>query len=711
MSFSTRKMAIACGIALLAGFAALQVFAPHGQPDPAIGEWRVYGGDARGDRYSELDQITPSNVVTLAEAWRVDTGPGGLQTSPLMAGGTLYVLTPDQAVLALDPGTGAQRWKYTPADGGQQPVRGLAYWQAENRRALFTSHGTSLTALDPASGVPIDTFGKRGSIDLREGLGREAGQIPVFLTTPGAVYRDLVIVGFRTSESRPAAPGAGRAYDARTGQLRWQFNTLPRSGDPGSETWPPEALSAAGGANAWAGMVVDEARGIVYVPTGSSVDDFYGADRTGNNLYANSLLALDANTGKLLWHFQGVHHDIWDRDFPTPPVLLTVRHEGHNIDAVAQGTKQGLLFLFDRQTGKPLFPIEERPVPRSEMPGEVTSPTQPFPTRPEPFARQRLTADMLTTRTEAAAAAAREQFATFNNQGPYTPLVTGRQTLVFPGFDGGAEWGGPAVDRKRGILIVNANDVAWTGGLMDAAPPAQAGLGARIYQQHCMSCHGPDMKGAPPEFPTLIDIYSRRFEWEVGLAIERGKGRMPGFPQLRPAERQAVMAHLRSPTASEPREVMAPASAAALQRYAFTGYRKFLDPDGYPAVAPPWGTLNAIDMNTGEYLWKVPLGQYPELAAQGMPDTGTENYGGPVLTSSGLLFIGATIYDRKFRAFSAATGKVLWEHSLPFAGAATPITYLFKGRQYVVIAASGARDRTGPQGSAYVAFALPRPDR
>lgn len=670
-------------------------------------DWPAYGG-SNADRFSPLTQLTPANVAGLVEAWRFDAGNGGLQTSPLVVGRTLYGYTATQGIFALDAATGRSLWTANVGAEGRQPARGLSYWRNGADERLFAGVMHELWALDPRTGKPIVTFGEGGRIDLRRGLNDNDASNVTYLTSPGVIYRDLIIVGFRTSETRPAAPGAVRAYDVRTGAMKWVFHLIPRPGEFGHDTWPAEAWKTAGGANAWAGMVVDEANGIVFVPTGSAVNDFYGADRTGDNLFASSLVALDAASGKRLWHFQGVHHDIWDRDFPSPPVLLTAEREGRRIDAVAQTSKQGYVFVFERRTGRPLFPIEERKVPTGAAPGELISPTQPIPLAPEPFARQHLTADMLTKRTPEAHAAALEAFSKFHNEGPFTPLKVGEQTVVFPGFDGGAEWGGSAVDSRRGILYVNSNDIAWTGGLIktDEALAASAAL----YQSQCAVCHGVDRKGSPPEFPSLVGIGSRMSHHDIFMVIYQGRGRMPAFPNLT-ADAAAMLvdylSHEGEP-ASDKAEVQSKPSSQSLPSYQFTGYKKFLDADGYPAVAPPWGTLNAIDLNDGHYLWKIPLGEYPALVAQGVRDTGSENYGGPIVTASGVLFIGATIYDRKFRAFEAATGKLLWETTLPFAGNATPVTYMIDGRQYVVIAASGARDRKGPQGSAYIAFALPR---
>ena len=678
-------------------------------------DWPAYNGDVTGDHYSPLDQITPANVQHLKEVWRFNAGAdGGVQTNPLVVGRVLYGYSSTLQVIALDGATGEQLWRFDSGIVGRQPSRGLTYWSNGKESRLFAYIMNFLYALNPDTGKPILSFGENGRLDIRKDLGSNFAQNTVALTTPGVLYKDLLILGFRAPETHPAPHGDIRAYDVRTGKLVWSFHTIPHPGEAGYKTWPAGAWKTAGAANNWCGMAVDEVKGIVYVPTGSAVSDFYGADRVGDDLYADTLLALDARTGRLLWHFQGVHHDIWDRDFPSAPALVTVTRDGKTVAAVAQTTKQGFVFLFDRVSGKPLFPIEERPFPASDVPGEVASPTQPIPRLPAPFARQRLSEDMLTTRTPAANAWAVQQFRAFRSDGLFVPLEIDKQTVVFPGFDGGGEWGGPAVDPRSGIIFINSNDLPWTGGL---TPNKQGEPNALLYQAQCAICHGDDLKGSPPAFPSLVSIRTRLSRRQIGEIIHNGKGRMPGYPSLRGSELQQLLDFLDIPAGS-PSGVPSSSNSQVNRelagrvpptdsKYHFTGYKKFLDPDGYPAVVPPWGTLNAIDLNTGQFLWKIPLGQYPELVANGTPDTGSENYGGPVLTSSGILFIGATIYDRKLRAFEAKTGKLLWEADLPYAGTATPSTYMINGKQYVVIATSGARDMKGPQGAAYVAFALP----
>ncbi|MGA9565573.1 MAG: PQQ-binding-like beta-propeller repeat protein [Candidatus Korobacteraceae bacterium] len=677
--------------------------------------WSAYNGGVNGDHYSPLTQITPANVAGLKQVWRVDVGTdGGLQANPLIVGRMLYGYGSTLQVFALDAVTGKQIWKFDSGIVAHLPSRGITYWTDGKDSRLFAFIMNFLYALDPATGKPIASFGEGGRLDMRKDLDSDYTQNSVVLTTPGVLYKDNLIVGFRAPETNPAPHGDIRAYNVRTGKLVWSFHTIPHPGEPGYETWPEGAWETAGSANNWAGMSVDTKRGMVFVPTGSAVSDFYGFDRVGNDLYANCLLALDAATGKMVWYFQGVHHDIWDRDFPSPPALVTVMHDGKRVDAVAQTTKQGFVFVFDRVTGKPLFPIEERPFPASTVPGEVASKTQPIPLAPAPYARQLLTADMLTTRTPEAHQWAVEQFKSFRGGGLFVPFSVDIQTIIFPGFDGGAEWGGSAVDPLSGVIYINANDLAWTGGLTENKE--EASPGAAIYQTQCAICHGDNRAGSPPAFPSLIDIDKRKTQTEIAEIIHNGRGRMTGFPALTPADTADLLRFLGSPMEPVPSRAEAgnkhdlaggAPSSSTNPKYVFTGYRKFLDPDGYPAVAPPWGTLNAIDLNTGKYLWKIPLGNYPELAAKGMGDTGTENYGGPILTAGGVLFIGATLFDHKLHAFDPKTGKLLWEGNLPYAGNATPSTYMIDGKQYVVIATSGSRNPKGPQGAAYVAFALP----
>jgi quinoprotein glucose dehydrogenase len=706
--------------------------------------WPSYGGSPENNHYSPLAQINRSNVRQLAVAWTFDTQEeGGLQTTPIIVGVVLYGITPAQKIFALDAATGKLLWKFDSGIRGTQPDRGLAYWSSRvdgnpsdadgqsakqkksdqknfdlNKRSRIKRGPTIsqtndarilvgvmnfLYALDAMTGKPIVSFGNHGRIDLRENLGREpASANSISLTSPGVVYKDLIIVGGRNPETLPAPPGDVRAYDVRTGKLRWSFHTIPHPGEFGYDTWPKDAWKISGAANNWAGFALDAKRGIVYVPTGSAAFDFYGGDRLGDDLFANCMIALKADTGERIWHFQEVRHDIWDRDFPASPALLTVKRDGKDVEAVAQTTKQGFVYLFDRANGNPLFPIEYRKYPSSTVPGEKSAPEQPLPTLPAPFARQRLTEDMLTTRTPEAHQWALDNFRTFRSEGQFVPLSIGKDTVVFPGFDGGAEWGGPAVDTETGIIYINANDIAWTGALTENANDNGA---KEIYMSQCAVCHGEKMAGSPPAFPSLVGVEARLTAAQITATIKNGKGRMPDFPNLTDDQTSALVSYITSGTN---KELASSASSQVAMPYRFTGYKRFLDSEGYPAVAPPWGTLNAINLNTGEYVWKIPLGEYAELAAKGQKNTGTENYGGPIVTAGGLVFIGATNFDKKFRSFDKATGELLWEASLPFAGNATPATYEVNGRQFVVIAAGGGKDPKSGSGGVYVAFALPK---
>ncbi len=681
-------------------------------------DWASYLGDKGTTHYSTLDEITSANVAQLQVAWTFDTNdpaPAGaaggreFQTNNLIVDGVLYTASPSRHLIALDAATGTQLWRFDPrserddAPGNRQ--RGLAYWQDGEDRRVFTSAGTYLYAIDARTGTPVRTFGDNGSIHLGRGLGLR-GLPSVRLNTPGVVYKDLLIVGGLIPEN---VAGAIRAFDVRTGELRWTFRTIPRPGEDGHDTWPADAWKTAGGASDWSGHSVDEARGIVYVSTETAGPDFWGGDRQGSNLFANSVIALDANTGKRLWHFQIVHHDLWDLDLPAPPTLLTVTHDGQRIDAVAQGTKHGLLFAFDRVTGRPLWPIHERPTTPSRLPGVKVWPTQPVPEKPAPLMRQRYTEDDVSTISPMAQLLTTERLARSGNFGAMPPPSVD-ETILFPGFDGGFEWGGAAADPD-GILYANINEIPWLYSMIPTRGPdgARLSMGERQYLTHCAACHGADKRGDPNGgMPPLDALNGRRTPEHVSKVIMQGGGRMPPFDTLPERQRDAIVAYLFGTEPARAPSTRAAEDEAATEEppYVFAGFRRWFDREGYPAIAPPWGTLNAVDMNTGELLWKVPLGEYPELTARGIPPTGTENYGGPVVTAGGLIFIGATA-DETFRAFDKKTGALLWKASLPFSGAATPSTYMAGGRQFVVISAGGGKSGR-PSGSTIVAFALPQ---
>jgi len=634
-----------------------------------------------------------------------------METNPLIVKGVLYAVTAANGVIALDAATGQKLWRADPkGQKSSRILRGVTYWNdgAGDARIFFTA-GAWLHALDAKTGQAVAAFGHEGKVDLKAGLGPEARDKAVYSSTPGTLAGDLLIMPTTTAESADAALGSIQAFDVRSGRLAWVFHTIPRPGEPGHETWSADAYRnvKVGGANCWAGMAVDPNRGIVYVPTGSAAPDFWGGDRIGANLYANSLLALEAATGRLLWHYQMVHHDLWDRDLPAPPSLVTLRQNGRVIEAVAQVTKSGHVFVFDRVTGVSLFPIHERPAPPSELPGEVAFPTQPIPELPAPFARQRFSAEEINPHSrnrEALVEKVRQ-----SRTGSFQPF--GKfDTLLFPGFNGGAEWGGAAVDPE-GIMYVNANNLVWIGKLKDTPSTeelARLTPGLRLYLTYCAGCHGAERGGNPLSgFPSLLEIGQRRSGEYIDSLITKGAGRMPGLTILSTADRQSLVAYLLGLEAGKISATV-PESTSRSGGYApyiLDGYVKLLDIDGYPANRPPWGTLTAIDLNSGQHRWSVPLGEFKELTGRGIAPTGTENYGGPVVTASGLLFIAATM-DHQIRAFDTRTGDILWEAPLPAGGHATPSTYEIKGRQYVVIACGGGRTAAAP-GDSLVAFALP----
>ncbi|HKW99849.1 MAG TPA: PQQ-binding-like beta-propeller repeat protein [Bryobacteraceae bacterium] len=704
---------LALTLAFAAVFATRAAELERRAPANGYRGWPSYGGGSDDIRYSSLDQINRDNVQKLDVAWTFDTGDAfsgsEMQCNPIVAHGLLFATTPKLRVIALDAATGKLRWTYDP-NGGVKTIRhvrnrGVTYWEnGSDRRILFASRHY-LYALDAMTGKLIPGFGDEGRVDLRQGLGRDPQEVSIEMTTPGVIYRDLFIAGSIMSEDLPAPPGDIRAYDVRTGKLRWSFHTIPHPGEFGYDTWPKAAWKYSGAANNWTGMAVDQKRGLVFAPTGSASFDFYGSNRIGDDLFANSLIALNAQTGERVWHFQAVKHDLWDRDFPAPPNLVAVKRDGRMVDAVAQITKSGYVFVFDRETGKPLFPIEYRKVPQTDVDGEATAATQPFPLAPPPFARQVLTEDMLTRRTPEAHQAAVEQFRKLRSAGQFVP-PSFQGTVIFPGFDGGGEWGGAAFDPASGLLYVNANEMAWILRLIDRPKLKEKTSGRELYLTDCASCHRTDLRGTPPEFPSLVAIGDRRTESEIRTVIREGSGRMPEFSSLSRQAMAALVHYLRTGEDS-PVQVETLGSPWPFGlKYTMDGYNKFLDPDGYPAVEPPWGTLNAINLDTGEIAWKIPFGEFPALAAKGMRNTGSENYGGPVVTAGGLLFIGATNHDRKFHAFDKTTGKLLWEATLPAGGNATPAVYEANGREFIVIAAGGGKSGE-PSGGSYVAFALP----
>ena len=676
-------------------------------PNVQVGEaahqdWAHYLGHPTSNQYSSLDQINLNNVSQLKVAWMHVTGDSAMyQANNLIVDGRLYTPTPYSRLEALDATTGALLWSFDP-DSVHGPLadrdqRGIMYWTDGTQGRILTMKGNYLFALDAVTGELISSFGKEGWIHLGEQLDVE--ETPsVYLNTPGQIYQDMFIIGTNVSES---TPGAVRAFDIRTGKRKWIFHTLPRPGEFGSETWPEGYLPKTGGASDWSGMALDEARGILYLSTETAGPDFYGGDRYGENLFANSVVALNAQTGERLWHHQLVHHDLWDLDNPCPPTLLTVMHEGEKTDIIAQGTKMGLLFVFDRVTGEPLWPIEERPIAASKIKEVQAWPTQPFPTKPEPLMRQRYTENDISNISPRAEQISRDVYEQSGNYGSYPPPSL-EQTIMFPGYDGGMEWGGSAADPE-GILYVNVNEMPWFYQLVstmneDGSPRP---YGEMLYRTQCGACHGQDRTGDEAGgFPSLVKVAQKYSPEVVAQFIRRGAGRMPAFEHLSEEGVEIIVDYL----FGEKTRNISPNQEGYLPPYTFRGFQRFLDDEGYPAIKPPWGTLNAVDLNTGEIKWKVPLGEFKELTERGIPITGTENYGGPVVTAGGLIFIGATA-DAKFRAFNKETGEMVWEHDLPFDGNATPSTYMVEGKQYVVISAGGAKKKP-VHGGTLVAFAL-----
>ncbi len=690
--------------------------------------WEVFGGSKENIHYSTLTQIDTSNVNHLQVAWVYHTGDADtanhsqIQCNPIIIDGIMYATSPRLKLLAVDASTGKEKWVFNPQDSNQNRSfadfimnnnRGVTYWEDGNDKRIFYTAGSLLYAIDANTGKMITSFGNSGRIDLHDDLGRDVHNLYVTATSPGIIYKDMIIMGSRVSEESDAAPGHIRAYDVHTGKLRWIFHTIPQPGEFGYETWKDTvAYKNIGGANCWSGFALDEERGILFAPTGSASYDFYGGKRKGAGLFADCLLAIDAATGKYKWHFQDVHHDVWDKDLPTPPALVSVMHEGKLVDAVAQCGKTGFVYLLDRETGKPIFPIEEKNVPtNSELVGEEILPTQPFPTLPRSFMRQSFTeADINDLLPDSSYQDLKKRFESYKTGNVFNPLSR-EGTIVYPGLDGGAEWGGEAFDPETGLLYVNANEIPWILSIAERkteSPKNETYLqaGTRLYQSSCMSCHGPDRKGSG-NYPSLVEVNKKYDQQRFTELVSTGRRMMPAFKQLSDEEKNAIASFILNISSSQQKKFIAPAKPVDSFRnlpYTITGYNKFVSKEGYPAIKPPWGTLNAVNLNTGEIAWRIPLGEYPEFKQRGII-TGTENYGGAIVTAGGLVFIAAT-RDGKFRAFNKSNGKLLWETDLPSAGFATPAMYALNGKQYIVIACGGGKLKT-QSGDAYVAFALP----
>lgn len=676
-------------------------------------DWSHYGGPEDGSRYSSLTQITKENVSQLEVAWTYNTGDATersqIQCQPIVMNGLLYGSTPTLNVFAVNAATGAEIWRFDPFQvlGGENSWagtnRGVSYWQdGDDKRILFGA-GNWLMALDADTGEPISSFGDEGKVDLRKGLDTDREDFLIVANAPGVVYEDLLIIGMRLSEGLDAAPGHIRAYNIRTGKREWIFHTIPQEGEFGYETWDPKNIKQIGGANNWAGMTVDQERGIVFVPTGSATYDFWGGYRKGDNLFANSLIALNAKTGERIWHFQAVHHDVWDRDFPANPNLIRIQKDGKWIDAVAQISKQGLTYVFDRETGEPVWPIVETPMTQSSMPGEFSSPTQPIPTLPEPFMNMVFEESSILKLKPEWEADIRNQLEGAIYGDTWAPPHPEKPIVLFPGMDGGGEWGGASFDPTTQTMYVNANQIPWIIGMTPNAD--YENIGRSVYTNYCGNCHGLDRKGNPPAIPSLEGIKEKYSYDSLDRLLQKGRGAMPAFSHISNENKKVLLDYLleKAPNDGDKQE-MEGGATQLFPRYYMDGYKKLVTKDGLYGSNPPWGLLTAIDMNSGKKKWQVPLGEIDSLSAQGFAPTGTENYGGPVVTAGGVLYIAAT-KDEKIRAFDKETGKILWEAQLPASGHATPAVYEMNGKQFIVIACGGGKGTKS--GDAYVAFALP----
>lgn len=699
--------------------------------------WSVYKADAASTSYSALEQITDNNVQQLQTAWTffpdstaVNTGFAS-ECNPIIIDSVMYITTGENKLYALNGGTGKTIWMFDPFAGGPNlsgeggTTRGVAYWEEKGDKRILMTAGHYLMAIDATKGKSVQTFGNNGRIDLNIGMRDDPAKITVASTSPGIIYKNLLILGAWSNDASQSTPGYQRAYDVKTGKLVWTFHTIPHPGEPGYETWPKDAWKYAGGANDWGGMSLDEKRGLVFLATGSPSYDYYGPGRIGQNLFGNSVIALEAETGKLVWYFQTVHHDLWDYDLPAPPNLVTINRNGKKIDAVAQVSKTGFVYVLDRETGKPVFPIEEKPVPASDVPGEQAWPTQPFPTKPAPMSMHTFTESDLSSGDPAAHDSLVQTFRRLRYEGIFTPPSL-QGTFTLPSSTGGAEWGGAAFDPETGMLYVKSNNSPEIAQMVETdklfsqnsrfkrRTPFQRG--AEIYKVYCSACHGNNREGTG-EFPALTGIESKMPEEAALNRIKHGGGKMPAFENILQGngQEEAIIDFLygRTEAKAAPQQkasIVKTDSSANENNFAdawkkyrnIFAYRQFHDINGNPGIKPPFGLLNAINLNTGEYEWRTPVGNDERVNTDADQPTGELTMPGPMATRGGLVFIAGT-KDKKLRAYRKTDGKLLWEGTLPGVGKANPATYQINGKQYIAITFSPTDEHPG---GGVIAFSL-----
>jgi quinoprotein glucose dehydrogenase len=679
--------------------------------------WSVYKADNSSSSYSPLAQISTSNVTQLKRAWEFnfddvpsDVPPRNSQSNPIIIDGVMYTLSSSRIVYAINSSNGNEIWSYDPFDGkGTRGVeRGVTYWENGDDKRIFFAADNNLIALNAITGKPINNFGEQGNVDLRVGVRENPDSIAVTMTSPGIIYNNLIICGSRISELYGSPPGYIRAYNCITGELVWTFHTIPLPGEFGYETWPKDAYKYAGGANSWSGMSVDTSRGMVFMSLGSPTYDFYGADRLGKNLFGNCVLALDAATGKYIWHYQTVHHDLWDYDLPSPPNLISIKKDGKDIDAVAQLTKQGFIFILDRETGKPIFVVEEKKVPLSKLPGEQSWPTQPFPLKPRAYARQTISENDLSNYSVAGRDTILQKFRSIRYEGMFTPPDL-KGTLVFPGTGSGTSWGGGAFDSSTQLLYFRSTNAPEIHTMI-RNPKVLADItlvdySLQQYNIYCAACHGKNKEGIGGN-PSLINLDKKMSRGSTLDKIKKGGGKMQSYSGvLTENQLDAILTYVHS-VGKNSKKIIKPQTVFDEQQHDLylntTAYVTWKDPSGNSAITPPWGMLHALDLSAGEYVWEVPLGNDEKRNLKGVTETGLEGNAGPIVTAGGLIFIAGT-KDQLFRAFEKSTGKKLWETALPGIGNAIPCTYMLNGKQYVAISVGGSAQNPG---GSIVAFSI-----